>query len=91
MTFSVSGHSLESLSSRTDKDSRGDGLADNLSSRQLLDVVVATVMQKPDINEDIAVAASESCTRTNNTEGEQNGHVRANCIGNCQVQLGGQL
>ena len=37
------------------------------------------------------MAASESSTLTIDTEGEQDGHVRVNCIGNCPVQPADQL
>ena len=61
--FSVSGHSHESFSTRTNKDSVGDGFGgsvDNLSGGQLLIDAEATVMEQSGIKEVIAVAANES-------------------------------
>ena len=43
-------------------------------------------MQQSGIKDFIAVAASESSTHTIITKGEQNSHVRVNCIGDCPVQ-----
>ena len=57
-----------------------------MSSRQLLAVAEATVMQQSGIKEVIDEAANESSTCTTDTEGEQDGLVRVNCIGNCPVQ-----
>ena len=37
------------------------------------------------------MAASESSTYTIDTSGEQDGHVRVSCIGNCPVQPADQL
>ena len=48
-------------------------------------------MRQPGNKEVIAVAASETSTRPIDTEGEQDGHERANCTGKCQVQPAGQL
>ena len=67
MTFSVSRHSHESINTRTDKDSGGDGFdcsVEYLSGRQLLAVAEATAVQQPGIKEEVtAVAASKRSTR----------------------------
>ena len=67
MAWSFSRHSHESTSTRTDKDSGGDGFdcsVDILSGRQLLAVAEATAVQQPGIKEEVtAVAASKRSTR----------------------------
>ena len=71
--FSVSGCLHESISSPIDKNSGGDcfgGSVDNLSDRQLLAVAEATIIQPLVTKEVTVVAASESSTRTIDTEGE---------------------
>ena len=48
-------------------------------------------MQQPGINDVTVVTTSESSTRTIDTEGEQDNHVTANCIGSGPVQPADQL
>ena len=69
---------FESFSTWTDNDSGCDGFdgsVNNMSGRQLLAVAEATVMQQPGINDVIAVTASESSTRTIDTDGEQDSQL----------------
>ena len=48
-------------------------------------------MEQPLIKDVIVVTASESSTHTIDTEGEQDSHVTANCIGSGPVQPADQL